>query len=74
MKTPPLEIENIMLRSMCKAAAREIELHWDAHCDEEGYGPINLLSRLNGDFRPDLYPCGVTEDEQTKVLEWLKNG
>lgn len=28
------------------AAAEEIAAHWDAHCDAEGYGPQNLLRRL----------------------------
>lgn len=38
------EIEN--LKSVMVAAAEEIKLHWMAHCDEEGYGPSNLLNRL----------------------------
>jgi len=28
------------------AAAVEIHSHWDAHCDSEGYGPANLMHRL----------------------------
>jgi hypothetical protein len=28
------------------AAAEEIHEHWDAHCDAEGYGPANLMRRL----------------------------
>jgi len=28
------------------AAAEEIAEHWDAHCDKEGYGPSNLMYRL----------------------------
>ena len=28
------------------AAAVEIQEHWAAHCDEEGYGPANLMHRL----------------------------
>lgn len=28
------------------AAAMEIQEHWDAHCDADGYGPINLVNRL----------------------------
>ena len=42
---------------MCKAAAAEIEEHWKAHCDKDGYGPINLVSRLKGEMKPDLYPA-----------------
>jgi hypothetical protein len=44
------------LESMCKAAASEIDDHWEAHCDDEGYGPSNLMSRLEGRLPPDLYP------------------
>ena len=28
------------------AAAVEIQSHWEAHCDAEGYGPANLMHRL----------------------------
>lgn len=28
------------------AAAEEISAHWEAHCDDEGYGPANLMHRL----------------------------
>ena len=38
------EIEN--LHSVMVAAAEEIHEHWQAHCDEEGYGPANLMHRL----------------------------
>lgn len=38
------EIEN--LHSVMVAAAEEIHEHWQAHCDEEGYGPANLMLRL----------------------------
>ena len=48
--------ENRKLKSMCKAAAAEISEHWGAHCDAEGYGPSNLMSRLEGRIKPDLYP------------------
>ncbi|WP_236175961.1 hypothetical protein [Pseudomonas pseudonitroreducens] len=34
------------LHSTMVAAAEEIHEHWDAHCDEEGYGPSNLMYRL----------------------------
>lgn len=34
------------LRSLCDAAALEITDHWDAHCDDQGCGPVNLLDRL----------------------------
>lgn len=38
------EIEK--LKTVMMAAAVEIQSHWDCHCDEDGYGPINLLRRL----------------------------
>lgn len=34
------------LKTVMIAAAEEIGAHWDAHCDAEGYGPVNLLRRL----------------------------
>lgn len=41
-----LHEENENLCSVMIAAAEEIAEHWDAHCDEEGYGPANLMHRL----------------------------
>lgn len=46
----------IKLGTMCRAAAAEIDEYWDCHCDEQGLGPINLVSRLNGRLKPALYP------------------
>lgn len=34
------------LKTVMIAAAEEIAAHWQAHCDAEGYGPQNLLRRL----------------------------
>lgn len=34
------------LHTTMMAAAVEIHGHWAAHCDEEGYGPANLMHRL----------------------------
>lgn len=34
------------LKTVMIAAAEEIAAHWEAHCDAEGYGPQNLLRRL----------------------------
>jgi hypothetical protein len=34
------------LHTTMMAAAVEIQAHWDAHCDAEGYGPANLMHRL----------------------------
>lgn len=41
-----LRAENENLRTVMIAAAEEIHAHWDAHCDAEGYGPANLMHRL----------------------------
>ena len=51
-----VELENIKLRSMCKAAAAEIDSQYAAHCDSDGYGPVNLLDALEGKTKPQLYP------------------
>ena len=41
-----LEAERANLHTTMFAAAVEIQAHWDAHCDAEGYGPANLMHRL----------------------------
>ena len=41
-----LRAEVRLLKTVMVAAAEEIAAHWDAHCDEEGYGPANLMHRL----------------------------
>ena len=51
---------------MCWAAAKEIESQWDHHSDEEGYGPRNLITRLNGTLAPDLYGGGVSKEDAEK--------
>jgi hypothetical protein len=38
------QIEN--LHSVMVRAAEEIAEHWQAHCDKDGLGPVNLLRRL----------------------------
>lgn len=41
-----LRAENDKLKTVMIAAAEEIQAHWNAHCDAEGYGPANLMRRL----------------------------
>lgn len=41
-----LRTENANLKTVMVAAAEEIAAHWNAHCDSEGYGPQNLMRRL----------------------------
>lgn len=48
-------------QSMLIAAAEEIGEHWSAHCDAEGYGPANLMRRIE-DGLQTLYP-GYTMGE-----------
>jgi hypothetical protein len=38
--------ENLRLRTVMMAAAEEIGDHWEAHCDDEGYGPQSLQRHL----------------------------
>ena len=38
--------EEIELKTVMIAAAEEIMSFWPAHCDSDGYGPANLLRRL----------------------------
>ena len=69
-----LECKVIALKSMCGAAAVEIEGQWNAHCDGEGYGPSNLMYRLKGQMPPDLYSAFVTHEERSKWMKWLTGG
>ncbi len=41
-----LVAERDKLKTVMVAAAEEIDAHWEAHCDAEGYGPQNLMRRL----------------------------
>jgi hypothetical protein len=41
-----LKAEISDLLTVMIAAAEEISEHWEAHCDEDGYGPTNLMYRL----------------------------
>ncbi len=45
------------------AAAEEIHKNWDAHCDAEGYGPSNLMRRLEGAIPAEYgYTAGAWEE------------
>ncbi len=41
------------LKTVMIAAAEEIQLYWDSHCDADGYGPANLMRRLE---------CGIPSE------------
>jgi hypothetical protein len=54
-----LRHHNENLRSVMVAAAEEISEHWEAHCDADGYGPVNLMARLeNGIPSEYAYKAG----------------
>lgn len=40
------DAEIAKLKTVMVAAAEEIQAYWDAHCDADGYGPVNLMRRL----------------------------
>ncbi|WP_435607676.1 hypothetical protein [Pseudomonas knackmussii] len=62
-----LKAEISRLHSTMIAAAEEIHEHWDAHCDEEGYGPSNLMYRLEKCIDAD-YP-GYTAGAFAQIRE-----
>ena len=37
--------ENAKLKTVMVAAAEKIAQHWEAHCDDEGYGPVEQTER-----------------------------
>lgn len=51
-------------KQIMKAAAVEIEEYWVAHCDQDGYGPINLLDYLECKRNPTTPP--YPEHEEVK--------
>lgn len=63
------QVEN--LKSVMVAAAEEIQEHWQAHCDEEGYGPSNLMHRLERGLGADYsgYKPGAFKKLQDEVEE-----
>ena len=72
-KVELLEAKVMLLQSTCIAAAEEIKGHWNAHCDKDGYGPNNLLFRLEngvGGFYPGYMPGQFTQLENR--IEELK--
>jgi hypothetical protein len=42
------------VRQVCENAYHEIGQYWQAHCDKEGYGPVNLMRRLERIFKDEL--------------------
>jgi len=66
-----LEAENENLRTVMIAAAEEIKLHWEAHCDPvEGLGPVNLLRRLECGIPAEYgYKAGSFQRLKARIAE-----
>lgn len=62
-----LQEEIARLQTTMIAAAEEIQEHWKAHCDEDGYGPANLMHRLEKGVSSG-YP-GYNAGQFTKMEE-----
>lgn len=58
------------LQSTCLAAAEEIQSKWDAHCDNEGYGPANLMRRLENGIGD--YYSGYNAGQFTKLQSTIE--
>lgn len=67
-----LEAEIAGLHTTMMAAAVEIQEQWEHHCDEEGFGPANLMHRLergiNGQYGYDAKTI-VRMDKRIEDLE-----
>jgi chromosome segregation ATPase len=79
-----LTAENENLRSVMIAAAEEIHEHWQAHCDDDGYGPANLMRRLEkgipaeyaykaGDFERLMQERAALAAEVDRLQSMLNN-
>jgi len=65
-----LEADNARLKTVMVAAAEEIHEHWDAHCDAEGYGPANLMRRLEEGISSEYgYTAGRFAELQADVTD-----
>lgn len=74
-----LEEQARKYRTVMVAAAEEIHAHWDAHCDKEGYGPANLMHRLEDGIASEYgYTAGSFAKQADRIahledgLRWLK--
>ncbi len=71
-----LRADSAKLRTVMVAAAEEIHAHWGAHCDAEGYGPANLMRRLEEGI-PSHYGYTAGDFERLRLdaarLDWIEN-
>src|SRR5690606_37784560 len=65
-----LEAHILKLELRMIAAAEEIQEHWQAHCDEDGYGPSNLMHRLENCVAANY--GGYKSGQFTKLQERVK--
>jgi hypothetical protein len=72
-----LHEENRKLKTAMVAAAEEISKHWEAHCDSEGYGPANLMHRLEEGIASEYgYTAGAfarLEAENARLRAWQQS-
>ncbi len=78
-KTQSLQTDIEGYKSTMIAAAEEIQAHWQAHCDAEGYGPANLMHRLEKGIPAQYgYTAGAFEKQEVTIsqlradLSWAK--
>lgn len=57
---------------MCRVAGELIKENYDVFCNEEGYGPANLVSRLRGQIPPDFYIQQMDKEEIDEYLSLVK--
>lgn len=74
LRVRALEVANERWAQTAWAAAEEIEEHWSAHADADGYGPVNLIRALRSkpqNYGPDAEAIvrKVTEEERKKALD-----
>jgi hypothetical protein len=71
-----LEQQAEAFKTTMVAAAEEIAAHWEAHCDAEGYGPQNLLRRLEEGIPSEYgYTAGAFEQlrKNDARYRWLRD-
>ena len=72
-----LHEETRKLKTVMVAAAEEISKHWEAHCDSEGYGPANLMHRLEEGIASEYgYTAGAfarLEAENARLRAWQQS-
>jgi hypothetical protein len=73
LRVRALEVANERWSETAWAAADEIEEHWSAHADADGYGPVNLIRALrskpqNYGYDTEVIVQKATDEERKKAL------